>query len=185
MRRGPVLLVMLLLGGLMFGFEPAPAYACSCVDRPSPAIALQKSAVVFAGEVLSIRKKGLNLFGAEYDEHPIRVAFRVTEIWKGADADRLTVRTSMSTCGFDFDVGRQYLVYAYESPEGLATGICTRTADLAKASDDLAALGKGKVPSPSQEPDKRGPYLFRTGTAIAAISAFVLVILLLRLRRRH
>jgi len=184
-RRRGVLLMLLLLVGWGLASGPTPAHACSCVEIPSPEIALQRSAAVFAGEVLSVRQKGPNLFGGGYAEHPIRVTFRVTETWKGVEADRLTVHTSMSTCGFDFDEGRQYLVYAYESPQGLATGICTRTADLAKASDDMAALGNGKVPSPSQEPDKRGPYLSRTGTAISAISAVVLVILLLRLRRRH
>ncbi|WP_052835862.1 hypothetical protein [Thermobacillus composti] len=183
-RRRGVLLMLLLLVGWGLASGPTPAHACSCVEIPSPEIALQRSAAVFAGEVLSVRQKGPNLFGGGYAEHPIRVTFRVTETWKGVEADRLTVHTSMSTCGFDFDEGMRYIVYAYETSEGLATGLCTRTAELAKASDDLAALGKGKVP-PSPEPDKRGLYLFPTGTVLACFSAVVLVIRLLRLRRRH
>lgn len=190
-RRRGVLLMLLLLVGWGLASGPTPAHACSCVEIPSPEIALQRSAAVFAGEVLSVRQKGPNLFGGGYAEHPIRVTFRVTETWKGVEADRLTVHTSMSTCGFDFDEGMRYIVYAYETSEGLATGLCTRTAELAKASDDLAALGKGKVPPPSPELESAirsnpaGKYLFWSGTAFAALAAIVFVLLILRLRRRH
>jgi hypothetical protein len=74
---------------------------------------------------------------------------------------------------------------------GLRIDSCTRTAELAKASDDLAALGKGKVPPPSPELESAirsnpaGKYLFWSGTAFAALAAIVFVLLILRLRRRH
>jgi hypothetical protein len=44
-----------------------------------------------------------------------------------------------------FIVGKSYLVYAY-GKEVFETGICTRTRDLDKASDDLKELGEGKEP---------------------------------------
>lgn len=187
MRRKPVLFfAMLLLGGWMFGTSPLPAHACSCVGRPSPEIALQRSAAVFAGEVLSIKEKRPNPFGDGYLDFPIEVTFRVTEVWKGVGTDRLTVRTSMSSCGFGFAEGMPYLVYANETQNGLVTGLCTRTADLALAADDLAALGKGTAPPPEPEEEIRpvGKVLFWAGMASAVFAAAVLV-LLLRLRRRN
>ncbi len=43
-------------------------------------------------------------------------------------------------CGFDFNVGDQYLVYAYDYTGALTTNICLRTAELSQAAADLAYL---------------------------------------------
>jgi hypothetical protein len=192
MRRKPVMFfVMLLLGGWMFGSSPLPAHACSCVVASPPETALRESSAVFSGIVLSVREPNNHRIRSSAD--PVEVTFRVTEIWKGVDTDRLTVRTAASTasCGFEFALGQHYIVYAQDTPNGLATGLCTRTAELAAASDDLKALGKGTVPPPSPELEERirsnpaGLYLFWTGMAFAVLAAAALALLILRLRRRH
>lgn len=188
-----VLAVCFIVCGLLWNRSPAPAYACTCVEPPPPETALEQSHAVFAGEVLSIRKTrsaaGLRQ-GAAY---PVEVTFRVIEIWKGVDTDRLTIRTSASSesCGFEFVTGVRYIVYANENRDGLSTGACTRTADLAHAAEDLQALGKGTAPPPSPELEERmrsNPLampMFWFGTAFAVVSAALLVFLLLRLRRRQ
>ncbi|MET0647277.1 MAG: carboxypeptidase regulatory-like domain-containing protein, partial [Pyrinomonadaceae bacterium] len=45
-------------------------------------------------------------------------------------------------CGYTFEVGKQYLVYGYDSKAGgrIGTGICTRTRPLSEAADDLKFL---------------------------------------------
>jgi len=182
-----MLAIVLLIGGGMFGANPTPAHA-SCAEIPSPETAMQQSDAVFSGIVLSVKALNRSKWGSSAD--PVEVAFRVTEAWKGVDADRVTVRMAASVAN-RFVEGMPYMVYARKTLTGFRIDSCTRTAELALAADDLAALGKGKVPPPSPELESAirsntvGIYLFWAGTAFAALAAIVFVLLILRLRRRH
>ena len=53
------------------------------------------------------------------------------------------------SCGFAFEEGEEYIVYAYNSAyadEGYSVNICSRTALLAEAQEDLDAFGDGDAP---------------------------------------
>jgi hypothetical protein len=50
-------------------------------------------------------------------------------------------------CGYRFEVGARYLVFAYGDDAKLETNICQRTKELAQAAEDLKLLGKGKSPT--------------------------------------
>jgi len=54
----------------------------------------------------------------------------------------LEVWTPFGDCGYDFQIGETYLVYADEDEETavLSTGVCTRTTRLSDTGDDLAYL---------------------------------------------
>ncbi len=90
-----------------------------------------------------------------------RVHFRVTTLFKNEDDDdpdkpasknpkdddddppeSFDLWTSFGECGFDFQVGETYLVYANqdEGSDYLFTSACTRTRRLSDAGDDLAYL---------------------------------------------
>jgi hypothetical protein len=80
----------------------------------------------------------------------VSVTLEVTTTWKGIAEKNVVVHTASDSaaCGFNFEVGESYLVYAYRTGEEgakdrtLATNICTRTrlaGDGAK--DDIAELG--------------------------------------------
>jgi hypothetical protein len=71
-----------------------------------------------------------------------RIAFNVRDAWKGISTTAVTLRTGHgeADCGYPFAVGGNYVVYAHESDGGLATNICTRTADTSAAVDDLNYL---------------------------------------------
>ena len=64
------------------------------------------------------------------------------QVWSGSDAATLIVMTSMSdsACGYNFQEGEEYLVYAYQPEYDLWTNNCTRTALLSEAVEDLAYL---------------------------------------------
>ena len=132
----PALFVTFLL--LLF-ISVRPAMACTCVRPPTPVIALDRADVVFAGKVTHIsRARG------EYgDVH--KVLFRVDAYWKGERGAEIVIETATNSaaCGFPFEQGEKYLVYSNISGDALSTTICTRTADLANASEDLADLGTG------------------------------------------
>jgi hypothetical protein len=75
------------------------------------------------------------------------VTFDVERVWKGPDGSSLTLSTadSSAACGVEFVPGEQYLVYGLGQDGQLTTNLCTRTAPLASAGDDLAALGPGNA----------------------------------------
>jgi hypothetical protein len=126
----------LLLAG-WGAWAASPAYACSCIVSPPPQEALEDAEDVFAGEVLEITE-------AETDMY-IDVRIRVDQTWKGVDDPEVTVRTpdNSAACGFYFEVGQEYLVYTSEMEGEIQVSLCSRTALLSDAGEDLDALGNG------------------------------------------
>ena len=151
MRRYAAALVYLLLSSLLAGMAwtaaPSRAHACSCAQPGAPDESLRRAAAVFAGEATDIREPS-GWIRASLE--PVRVAFRVNEIWKGVKGGEAVVRTASAeaSCGYEFESGRNYLVYAESGPDGLTASLCSRTTELASAEADLAALGPGFVPVP-------------------------------------
>jgi len=72
------------------------------------------------------------------------VTLRVETVWKDAPAaSTAQVVTAMSgaSCGFSFQQGKRYLVYAYRLPTGeLLTSLCSRTHETWAQDPDLALL---------------------------------------------
>lgn len=60
---------------------------------------------------------------------------------------QIIIGTEISSIGYDFKVGNEYLVYANQSDSNqLETIICDRTKELSLAEEELAMLGDGKKP---------------------------------------
>ncbi|RXZ77815.1 hypothetical protein EBB07_27485 [Paenibacillaceae bacterium] len=157
------LLGMLLIASIMLGggvlFKPAMAYACSCAERLTPAEELERGTAVFAGEVTAIESKEGKVISSG---DPIKVTFKVSEIWKGEVGSLTDVYTagSSASCGYDkFEVNQTYIVYASGVEDKLQTGICTRTALLADATEDLQQLGKGEAPPAKEYKSLKGEHL--------------------------
>jgi hypothetical protein len=117
------------------------ACGCSCEGETPPKAALQKSAAVFTGRVISVRSITPNHPSPELRDREI--AFETANLWKGPVRKRFKVRTPFesSMCGYDFHRDADYIVYAYTERGQLRTNICTRTAELRNATKDLRALG--------------------------------------------
>jgi hypothetical protein len=170
-RTTRFLLLSLFLFGLMAS-TPDQAFACSCLPPSPPLESMAGSDAVFAGKVVLVEEgSGAIISSAD----PIKVVFEVSRVWKGeekADIALTTARDSAS-CGYDFMVGGEYLVYANNSETGLTTGLCSRTMPLSMAGEDLAALGEGVVP-PAAPASASSPLPW-----VLAISAVVLGLALL------
>lgn len=132
----PLAVVMLLIH-----VNVEPTSACSCIEL-TPAEAFERADAVFVGEVTAFKVRS-GLFGKSSID-PTTVEFAVSEVWKGPRQEFMTIRTVRSevSCGFEFDEGLKYLVYARDGQ----TGLCDRTALTIRASGDLAALGEGWQP---------------------------------------
>ncbi|CAN5645100.1 hypothetical protein BH23GEM6_BH23GEM6_19490 [soil metagenome] len=116
---------------------------CSCLELPEARVALASAEAVFLGTVTGIdeivsARAGEALPGRE-------VTLRIHAAWKGVDeaSASVVVRTGHGAgdCGFDFERGTAYLVYAHDSGEGLSTSICTRTIAARSAQSDFEVLG--------------------------------------------
>lgn len=140
---GLVLFLTMMLG--------APSVdACSCMMPRAPSEALAKAGAVFAGRVVSVDvPRGVaipeGIVTGSMD--PVRIGFEVERVWKGSVTRSTTVTTARSgaSCGFEFQTGRTYLVYASGS-DTLFVSLCSRTTEMPLAKDDLADLGEGSTP---------------------------------------
>ena len=133
-----------ILVSLLAWTIPATAHACDCLPESSAATARAGSTLVFSGDVLSKEIVGIPQLGPEYKEYLVR--FRVQRYWKGSPSRELQLRTPVGekSCGFPFETGKAYLVYAIDVKPPFVT-LCSRTKPLndAQAVEDIIRLGKG------------------------------------------
>ena len=148
-RVGMVILVLMMLG-LGQAAMPRGAYACSCAPPPEPRVALESATSVFSGMAVDVKE--------ESSPGIMRraVTFDVISSWKGANQAQIVVYTAMdgAMCGFNFEVGKRYLVYTSGEEANPNTGLCDRTKLLTVSGEDIAKLGPGKQPvaNPAVQP---------------------------------
>ena len=144
MRVGVVaLLVAASLLGLL-ATTARPAHACSCVPL-SHSERLDRADAVFAGEATAVKARPqIPLLWSSSD--PVTVEFAVKKVWKGPQQKTVTITTvrAQASCGYEFQKGGTYLVYARNG----ATGLCDGTAPAWRAFEDIVALGDAWEPEP-------------------------------------
>lgn len=130
---------------------------CTCVTENKPLETtiveqIGKADLIFEGVVLEKHNypssKGRRL--AKEEDSPVRFGFGdrlyafffVSKTWKGPYKRDLVVSTLRleSMCGYPFEEGKRYLVYASIEEWGPTTSICMRTAPVAEASKDKYKL---------------------------------------------
>ncbi len=119
--------------------------ACTCGGSGSPCESLGSAEAVFAGTVISVRenKRAASTDRNNIDWHPVSFKFSIDHPYLGVTGTEVEVFTGTGggDCGYQFQVGRRYLIYAYRSQNKLATSICSRTKSFESANEDLAFLG--------------------------------------------
>ncbi len=121
-------LTLLVLVAMFFTIgDVRVIYACTCAHR-ALAYELFQSDVIFAGLVYSV---DWNL--------STPITFAVSHVWKGPDTATLSLTTSPSepSCGFKFQQGEKYLVFANYWKGQLSTGLCSGTKLLSQAQGDI------------------------------------------------
>lgn len=155
-------------GALLLALSGA-AFGCTCIPPGSPRQEAVKSAVVFVGTVSSVQtffpqappapgsvrsfiedvrsvltgRKGLPKTTTR-DPYTV-ITFLVSETLKGRPARILRVEAGSpaSTCGLNFQVGKEYVVYGSSYLGRLATGACSRTALSSNPRAGLRELRQG------------------------------------------
>ncbi len=131
----------------MLTIETESAYACSCAPPGPLDEDLTTAAAVFTGKVVGLAES-TGGFGPISSADPIKVTFQVYTVWKGSVSQTTTITTARSgaSCGYTFEKGGEYIVYAHGPENNLSVSLCSRTQPLATAEDDLAVLGVGAAP---------------------------------------
>ncbi|HEX6289822.1 MAG TPA: hypothetical protein VFZ66_11555 [Herpetosiphonaceae bacterium] len=170
-------LVMVIALGVALIDAPC-VFACSCMMPGPPQQELGLASAVFTGTVAQqTAPQGPAVSSAD----PVNVAFQVDQVWKGQVPRSVIVQTARdsASCGFTFQNGGEYLVYAQTIDGQLSVSLCSRTSLLADAQDDLAALGQGTPPA--GEPEGAAPPSAEAAPSqrfvLGAIAAGVLVVL--------
>ncbi len=133
-------------------------WACSCAGKGPPCQMAWTAAAVFTGTVVEITEPRVPTINNESTTgrrmaadpavsmpSPRRtVRFQVANVLTGVEPlqNEIEILTGLGggDCGYAFQLGTAYVVYAYKGPEGLGTGICGRTRPLADAAEDLAYI---------------------------------------------
>ncbi len=125
----------------------APAEACSCRERNgelAPALeeARAEATVVFRGRVSAVDPFPL-LFMSR-----TRVTFEVLDTFKGSASDERVVNggSGGGDCSIGYQVGEEWLVYAYRHWGLLDTSLCTRTRRVEPGDLELRWLRTGELP---------------------------------------
>ncbi|MGB8224965.1 MAG: hypothetical protein WCF10_20410 [Polyangiales bacterium] len=124
--------------GLVSLAHASEARACSCM-KLSPSEGLSSSEAVFTGEVIDVQPNEATRFGG------LEVTLRVKQVWKGAIDEEVKVHTAGSgaACGYGFAKGLTYLVYVVrDDADPMRVSLCSRTAPVEDAKEDLDFLGK-------------------------------------------
>jgi hypothetical protein len=132
---------------VLMGFSQTEGRACTCGSsggnlsiKQQVKEAQKQSRAVFVGKVMKIIQQP--------DSSGVLVKLRAEKSWKGKLPREVTVATGIGggDCGYRFEVGDSYLVYAYGPNESsLGTNICQRTSALSEARADIKHLGKSKT----------------------------------------
>lgn len=123
------------------------AHACKCAEPEAVEAAAASASAVFEGQVSQI---------SAGDANTVVVQLNVTRAWKGVRTEQVSVRTNAESaaCGYPFQAGQSYLVYAQADGENLRVQHCGRTRPIGEAQDDLVALGMGSVPVATHVPQE-------------------------------
>lgn len=133
-----LILSVIGLPALFFIFEPNfPSADGKCYIAPVKE-EFSRSSAVFLGDVIREEKNG--------DIRTFEV--RVERYWKGKDSKTISFDVHENTrYQAWFKKNGRYLIYATAGDDGrLRVGRCSRSREIEKAADDIAKLGKGKIP---------------------------------------
>ncbi len=111
------------------------SFACSCAASLEPEKkqvqqAFMNSRAIFSGEVLEINESSA-------DKNSLLVKFKVAKLWKGELKNEISITTNKesSMCGYGFEIGKKYLVYANGLKNDLFVENCSRTTNMSNKGD--------------------------------------------------
>jgi len=194
MARKMVVLIAIVMMTISFSIlAGAPqAWACSCLDEEFSAQG-RDDGVTFVGLAVE-RKEQQQDPDVVASDDPVIWTFLVDRVYKGSAQPQQDVVSALAeiSCGYEFELGRSYVVQAWSPPDvgagRLVTNLCSETRLV-----EQAPIPGFLIPArqPERANSKEGATsvgnLAAVGLAVAvggAVTALALGILVLRHRRR-
>lgn len=129
------------------------AWACSCIAS-TPSEDFARAEVVVSGTVTG--KQDPNPTSQVQGSDQITWSIQVDAIQKGEASREIRVSSARgdATCGFEFEVGRRYQVFANSADGGFQTNLCSGTHQLAAGETPFAPEQSRPPPAttPSEAP---------------------------------
>lgn len=145
------------LAAAAFAGSVQSADACSCAGGPGlTPDALRNAAAVFTARIDAIHRPASIVtalpgggVAVSMPSGPVEIDLAIDELFTGVVGGNPLLVQEGNSCAFDFEAGRDYLVYAVRDPGGWLTAAkCTRTRPLADAAQDLKYLHNWKAGRP-------------------------------------
>jgi hypothetical protein len=126
------LVLIVLLVTCMF----ALSLSCSCLPL-SMDDQHKASNLIFVGRVMETLPSTNNK----------QVRFKVAHVYKGKNTPTITITTASDSamCGYNFETGKDYLVYGTTKNRTHSVSLCSRTTELDQACTDLTYLIRKKL----------------------------------------
>lgn len=120
-------------------FAVGGVFACSCLMPGTPSEEFGKYDYIFSGKVASI---GYPIDAVGEEAYSLDIVFNVSIVWQGLLGSEVHIRTAKDSaaCGYPFNEGEEYLVYASGNESKKSANICSRTKLLSEANEDLEYL---------------------------------------------
>lgn len=138
--KNKLIISLLLIIGTLFslGFTSA----CSCIYLENTEQKLENAEYVFSGQVVDIK-----FSGQEYDELQ-DVSIKTIQYWKpsqfpeSVNLNLYAIKDSGANCGYNFEKGKNYLIYAYLDIETgkLTTNSCMGNSIISEETQEIKEL---------------------------------------------
>ena len=156
-------LVISLIAVAQFTAFAPKAQACSCALMELPPEKMAEYAMQTYDAIFEAQSEGTADLpyetGSPYGSVTV---FEVLKSWKGITNNKITIRTGSDSgdCGYSFQAGKQYLIYAELLGDGtvkteLTTNICSPTKKIEDASEEIKYLNElrdDSAPTPTDDP---------------------------------
>jgi len=144
-------------------------FACVCAGT-TVEDSFKEATAIFTGKFLrSEYRKGvknefrdmvLEIDGKRVDYEVLSYVFEADKWWKGGPTGEVVLYTDhtrdpdgtehISDCDVGFEIGREYLIYAYGEGDEFGTSACSLTKRISRAAKDIKALNRLARPIPTQ-----------------------------------
>lgn len=184
-----LLIGFLFIFPLVVHFSSTSSFACSCVEPGTAVEELVESDFVFSGKVITINDPNKNAIIKSSTDF-LEIKFEVLDTWKGINESEVLLYTERGSesCGFHFSLDTQYLVYGNSLEGKKSVSLCSNTAHLAEASDDLLELGEGLKPSnvmyPMVDDEPSMDFLITVFAVVVSLIIIASYLLVIRFNRR-
>ena len=131
------LLLVLTLFLTTFG---TPVFASDCDGIPSFDTEFKSSDKIFSGQVVSIKPYITQAGQKQFSEFVVEL--KINKAYKGTTTKNIKVRTAVSiaSCGYPFEKGKTFLVYAFLDRNTYRVTYCSRTKEVKNAKEDIDKL---------------------------------------------